>query len=193
MGSANATTGAMARTVATTRRRGRRIIRWLADSIRRDILLARQRVIDLEKREGMRRWVRYRRNAQPDPQPPDEISQLPGHLNAAFDAWLLRNEVPDPDSPHDKFDYRGAFLAGVNRGPDGGWPEAFKQHGHPLFSIESRYSKGPKDGGRWLGRFFVLGPGQNEIAASAWWPHVLKPFTKKDALELSMEGFGGRN
>lgn len=137
--------------------------------------------------------MQYRRNAQPDPQPADEISEPPRGLNAAFDAWLLRNEVSDPDSSHDKYDYRGVFLAGVNRGPEGGWPETFKQHGHPLFSIDSRFSKGPKDGGRWLGRFLVLGPGQNEIAASAWWPHVLKPLGRQDTLELSTEGFSGRN
>jgi hypothetical protein len=66
----------------------------------------------------------------------------------------------DVNSPDAHYDYRGAFLAGANpadgSGPQAGhWPDTFKQHGHPTFSVESQYSRGPSDGGHWLGDLFL--------------------------------------
>lgn len=49
-------------------------------------------------------------------------------------------------------------MAGLNRDTESQhWPDTFKQHGHPTFSVESQYSKGPNDGGRWNGDVYVPG------------------------------------
>lgn len=62
----------------------------------------------------------------------------------------------DLDHPDSHYDYRGAFLAGLGRGASTGhFPDTFKQHGHPTFSVESKYSAGPGDGGSWRGDTFV--------------------------------------
>lgn len=84
-----------------------------------------------------------------------EITSLPEDKQAAFSDWLKANNVTDLDAPDSFYDYRGAFLAGINRGLLGHWPDTYKQHGHPTFSVESQYSAGPGDGGRWDGERFV--------------------------------------
>lgn len=89
---------------------------------------------------------------------PDETTELPAGQERAFDQWLQRNHVKDLDHPDSHYDYRGAFLAGIGRGNGTGhFPDTFKQHGHPTFSIESRYSKGQDDGGSWDGETFIPG------------------------------------
>jgi hypothetical protein len=86
----------------------------------------------------------------------DEITPLPPGSAPAFQAWLAANRVRDLDHPDSHYDYRGAFLAGVGRGNDTGhFPDTFKQHGHPTFSVESKYSTGPGDGGSWNGDTYV--------------------------------------
>lgn len=87
-----------------------------------------------------------------------ETSTIPKGQEAAFQSWVKRNGVNDLDVPGSFYDYRGAYLAGVNRSDNGHFPDTFKQHGHPTFSVESRYSKGPDDGGRWNGETFVAPP-----------------------------------
>jgi hypothetical protein len=88
---------------------------------------------------------------------PTEITPVPIHLEPAFKSWVKANKITDLDDPDSHYDYRGAFLAGINRGSDGHWPDTFKQHGHPTFSVESKYSRGPWDGGRWVKGKFVPG------------------------------------
>ncbi len=88
----------------------------------------------------------------------DEVTPIPAGQEPAFEQWLRRNNVRDLDHPDSHYDYRGAFLAGLGRGGETGhFPDTFKQHGHPTFSVESRYSKGPGDGGSWDGERFMPG------------------------------------
>jgi len=86
-----------------------------------------------------------------------ETTQLAPEEQAAFEAWLKQNNVHDIDDPRSHYDYRGAFKAGIGREPgaEGHFPDTFKQHGHETFSGESRYSKGPGDGGTWQGDTFI--------------------------------------
>lgn len=87
-----------------------------------------------------------------------EVTQLPPEKEAEFQAWLRTNGVTDLDHPDSHYDYRGAFLAGEGRGADSGhFTDRFKEHGHPTFSEESKYSKGPGDGGTWQGEKFLPG------------------------------------
>lgn len=95
---------------------------------------------------------------------PDEQEQ--------FRVWLVRNQIRDLDAPESHYDYRGAFKdqlqTTVNEG-DGlpHWPDTYKQHGHPTFSVESRYSRGPGDGGTWQGETFTPDRYQAAMLAEA--------------------------
>lgn len=87
---------------------------------------------------------------------PGERSDIPPEQEMAFRQWLKANKVTDLDAPDSFYDYRGAFLAGLNRGKDGHWPDTYKQHGHPTFSVESRYATpGDPTAGRWEGETFI--------------------------------------
>ena len=93
-----------------------------------------------------------------------ETTRLSPEQEAAFQRWVQQNRITaDVDSPFTRFDYRGAFLAKqrptispVDKAPH--WPDTFKQRGHPTFSNESRYSRGPLDGGSWKGEVFTPSP-----------------------------------
>lgn len=89
-----------------------------------------------------------------------EVSSVPPTREREFREWIARNNITDLDAPQSKYDYRGAFLAGVGSeiNPTDNlprWPDTFKQHGHPTFSVESKYSTGPNDGGRWEGEKYM--------------------------------------
>jgi hypothetical protein len=87
-----------------------------------------------------------------------EITTLTAPEETAFQQWAATNQITDVDHPDSHYDYRGYFKAtggtpmqfGVDH-----FPDTFKQHGHPTFSVESQYSKGALDGGRWEGETFV--------------------------------------
>lgn len=89
--------------------------------------------------------------------PAGEVTKLKPEQEAGFRQWIKKNNIRDLDHPDSHYDYRGAYLAGLARGPgsDGHFPDTFKQHGHPTFSTESQYSKGPKDGGDWIGETYL--------------------------------------
>ena len=94
-----------------------------------------------------------------------EVTPIPAQLEDTFRAWVKRNNIRDLDHPQSRYDYRGAFLAGVGAqvNPTDNlphWPDTFKQHGHPTFSVESKYSRGLDDGGTWEGESFTPGMGQ---------------------------------
>lgn len=76
-----------------------------------------------------------------------------------FKAWGKANGIEDVDAPESFYDYRGFFKAtnGAVHPPGSveHFPDTFKQHGHPTFSIESIYSKGANDGGIWIGEDYV--------------------------------------
>lgn len=87
---------------------------------------------------------------------PLETSRLTPEQEIAFREWTKKHGVTDADHPESFYDYRGAFLTDLKsaiNSTDGlpHWPDTFKQHGHPSFSVESKYSAGPGDGGTWGG------------------------------------------
>ena len=73
---------------------------------------------------------------------------------ALFQAWGRANGIEDVDSPESAYDYRGFFKETNGKvHPPGAvehFPDTYKQHGHPTFSSESKYSKGMWDGGMWV-------------------------------------------
>ena len=53
-----------------------------------------------------------------------------------FDEWYAghakqRGLDPNPDDPRHHYDYRGAYKAGVEPGPDNHWDSRFKTDDHP--------------------------------------------------------------
>lgn len=89
------------------------------------------------------------------PAPKKETTEVPLSKVKDFEAWVKRNKITDLDAPDSYYDYRGAFMSAINRSPNGHFPDTFKQHGHPTFSVESQYSTGPGDGGHWEGEAFI--------------------------------------
>jgi len=93
------------------------------------------------------------------PQP--EVTALSPADEQRFQAWARTNRVPDVDHPDSHYDYRGWWQQSggpaVRFGVDH-FPDTFKQHGHPTFSVESQYSTGPTDGGTWHGETFMPPP-----------------------------------
>ncbi len=76
-----------------------------------------------------------------------------------FQRWIKENiDSRTPgfqgwEEPDSKYDMRGFFhdkeaLSQWKPGDHG--PDTYKQHGHPTFSVESKYSRGLQDGGQWI-------------------------------------------
>ena len=83
-----------------------------------------------------------------------ETTALSPAEEARFRMWALQNRITDVDSPQSRYDYRGYWKehgdAPIRFGVDH-FTDTYKQHGHPLFSSESKYARGKWDGGQWLG------------------------------------------
>ena len=94
---------------------------------------------------------------------PGERTRLTAAEEAAFRQWVLANRITDVDHPAVRYDYRGYWRDVASKGGDQTkayadglhFPDTYKQHGHPTFSVESKYSAGPYDGGRWQGEEFI--------------------------------------
>lgn len=92
-----------------------------------------------------------------------ERTALTPEEEAQFQSWAKANGIRDVDHPDSKYDYRGYWKSVAAKGQDQRktyedgphFPDTYKQHGHPSFSVESQYSAGPWDGGRWNGESFV--------------------------------------
>lgn len=88
-----------------------------------------------------------------------ETTKLDPLEEALFKSWGVANHLPDIDQPDAHYDYRGFYKASQGAvHPPGSvehFPDTFKQHGHPTFSIESMYSRGPWDGGMWMGDTYL--------------------------------------
>lgn len=97
---------------------------------------------------------------------PPETTALPPREEAAFQMWALQNGIRDVDHPESRYDYRGYWKDIAARGGDATkmyddglhFPDTYKQHGHPSFSVESQYSRGLDDGGQWLGETLIPPP-----------------------------------
>lgn len=97
--------------------------------------------------------------------PPLETSRIHESQIPAFEAFVKRYKIKDLDHPSSFYDYRGAFLAGAKPDKSGHWPDTFKQHGHPTFSVESRYAfPGDPEAGTWKGNTYIPNPRAAEVA-----------------------------
>ena len=93
----------------------------------------------------------------------DERTRLTPGEEIQFQFWARENGITDVDAPQSRYDYRGYWRDVASQGSDQTkayddgphFPDTNKQHGHPTFSVESKYSEGPWDGGRWVGEDFV--------------------------------------
>lgn len=99
----------------------------------------------------------------------NETTPLSPADEAAFQQWIRANRITDLDNPQSHYDYRGFWKStqGASHPPGGEqhFPDTFKQHGHPTFSVESQYSAGAFDGGRWAQDQYVP-PGADLLATS---------------------------
>lgn len=90
---------------------------------------------------------------------PQEVTALSPQEEQAFQHWAQVNRLTDVDHPDAHYDYRGFWKQTQGAphlpGSQMHFPDTFKQHGHPTFSVESQYSAGPFDGGRWLDDAYV--------------------------------------
>lgn len=104
-----------------------------------------------------------------------ETTELSGEEEDAFQRWARANKVRDVDSLDSHYDYRGFWKdtggASIRGGVDH-FPDTFKQHGHPTFSRDSRYSQGSGDGGVWFGDTFVAPP---DYGAATEYPTPRQP------------------
>ncbi len=93
-----------------------------------------------------------------------EVTPLAPSEEQRFQAWARANKITDVDAPQSYYDYRGYWKENGDKpirfGVDH-FTDTYKQHGHPTFSVESKYSKGANDGGRWQGERYMpqQGPG----------------------------------
>lgn len=91
-----------------------------------------------------------------------DVTPLSPDEERAFWAWAQANGIRDVDHPDSHYDYRGFWKqtqgAAHPPGAELHFPDTFKQHGHPTFSQESQYSRGPWDGGLWQGETFLPQP-----------------------------------
>jgi hypothetical protein len=96
----------------------------------------------------------------PSHAPSSETTRLTPPQEAQFQAWAQANQIGDANDPRSFYDYRGYWKDVASKGGDQTeinasdgqlhFPDTYKQHGHPTFSVESKYSRGLQDGGRWL-------------------------------------------
>jgi hypothetical protein len=97
--------------------------------------------------------------------PTPETTRLSPDEEREYQRWVKHYALKDIDprtgEPYDdvRYDMRGYWKANYLRGMAGfgppqfagaHGPDTFKQHGHPTFSQESQYSRGPWDGGMWI-------------------------------------------
>lgn len=107
-----------------------------------------------------------------------EVTPLTPQEEAQFQSWAAANGITDADMPEGRYDYRGYWLDVASKAADQTklyadglhFPDTYKQHGHPSFSVESKYSTGPNDGGNWDGEVYI--------------PQGMRPEAFADALRI---------
>lgn len=138
--------------------------------------------------------------APPKPDPGVELAQKQAETTllspieeALFKSWTKANQIKDADAPEAHYDYRGFFKTtnGAVHPPGSveHFPDTFKQHGHPTFSIESIYSKGPFDGGMWAGDQFI----PEMKPAISHEPEDPRSETEKDPLRTVIDLMNAKN
>lgn len=95
-----------------------------------------------------------------------DVTELSPDDEQQFQQWAQQNHIPDVDHPDSHYDYRGFWqqTQGAPHVEGEHFPDTFKQHGHPTFSVESKYSTGPGDGGSWQGDRFVSAQAAKTLA-----------------------------
>lgn len=125
-----------------------------------------------------------------------EVTALTPAEEDTYRRWLKASQITDAESPDAHYDYRGYFKetngAAVPMSTDRHFPDTYKQHGHPTFSVESKYSKGANDGGRWEGDRYVAQAdqgGEVVIVGTDGKEHVFPPgFDPKRAAGIVKQG-----
>lgn len=127
------------------------------------------------------------------PLPNAEETKLSPLEETLFKTWVTANGLgEDVKNPENHYDYRGFYKKsnGAMHSPatQDHFPDTFKQHGHRTFSIESMYSKGPHDGGIWLGdNKDVFFPQEHSIPShEVGGESSMKPMASHTPLETSM-------
>lgn len=117
-----------------------------------------------------------------------ELTRLSPQEEQRFRQWAAANGIENYDHPDAHYDMRGFWKqtqgAPHPPGSQQHLPDTFKQHGHPSFSVESQYSGGPNDGGRWVGDNFV--PGGADLLSTSRNDTPAGPLA--EALALLMKG-----
>lgn len=117
-----------------------------------------------------------------------EKTSLTPQEEMQFRAWAQANNIQNYDHPDAHYDMRGFWKStqGASHPPgsEQHFPDTFKQHGHPTFSVESQYSGGANDGGRWVGDSFV--PGGSDLLSTS--RSSTPPDALAQALLLLMKG-----
>jgi hypothetical protein len=111
----------------------------------------------------------------------DERTPLTLDDELAYRTWLAQNKITDADQPGSFYDYRGFFKEFGSKPMQFGqdhFTDTYKQHGHPTFSAESQYSRGPQDGGRWLG--------EDTLVAAPMASHAAAPLSPSQAHQRAM-------
>lgn len=116
---------------------------------------------------------------------------------AAFQQWAQANKIENYDHPDAHYDMRGYWKGIASKGGDETqinaadtlrhFPDTFKQHGHPTFSVESQYSAGPFDGGRWLWNDAFVPPGADMMVNSRGHSRI-NPQLLRDAVMARLKG-----
>ena len=96
-----------------------------------------------------------------------ETTRLSPNEEYEFQKWVKNNNITDVDYPDSFYDLRGYWkeMQGAPQfpglmtsrntwGPREHFIDKYKQHGHPTFSVESKYSVGPSKGGMWLSDYY---------------------------------------
>jgi hypothetical protein len=124
----------------------------------------------------------------------NETTHLDDSDEKKFLSWAREHNVRDVDHPESHYDYRGYWREHAGDSVRGGvdhFPDTYKQHGHPTFSTESRYSRGPGDGGNWLGDDYFPGvPNAYGPAATAGLPRRDVDYDSLDAAYASSDERG---
>ena len=123
-----------------------------------------------------------------------ERTPLPPIDEIAFQTWAKQNGIGDVNAPEGRYDYRGYWKDVASQGgndtkqyADGlHFSDTYKQHGHPSFSVESKYSAGPHDGGRWIGEAFV--PPGADLLMNSRGQSKMDPMLIRNALLAKMKG-----
>ena len=93
--------------------------------------------------------------------PERDVTRLTPEEEREFQAWVAANQITDVDHPQSFYDYRGFWKDPVARQQwtrGAHFPDTWKQHGHPTFSVESVYARHPWDAGRWVDETFIPSP-----------------------------------